>query len=34
VTILYNQALPLIRYELTDEITLIDRVCPYGSPTR
>ena len=34
VTVLYNQAFPLIRPELTDEITLIDCVCPCGSPRR
>lgn len=31
LTILYNHALPLIRYELTDEVTLIDGACPCGS---
>jgi phenylacetate-CoA ligase len=31
LTILYNHALPLIRYELTDEVTLLDGVCPCGS---
>lgn len=31
LTVLYNHALPLIRYELTDEVTLIDGECPCGS---
>ena len=31
LTVLYNHALPLIRYELTDEVTLIGRECPCGS---
>ncbi|HKV04875.1 MAG TPA: hypothetical protein VJO53_07190 [Candidatus Acidoferrales bacterium] len=31
LTNLYNRTLPLIRYELTDEVTLIDGRCPCGS---
>ncbi|HEV3482004.1 MAG TPA: hypothetical protein VGR97_06700 [Candidatus Acidoferrales bacterium] len=31
VTNLYNLTLPLIRYELTDEVTLVDGPCPCGS---
>ncbi|HUA48919.1 MAG TPA: hypothetical protein VMA77_27035 [Solirubrobacteraceae bacterium] len=31
LTVLYNHALPLIRYELVDKVTLIDGVCPCGS---
>jgi phenylacetate-CoA ligase len=31
LTVLYNQALPLIRYELSDEVTLLDQSCPCGS---
>ncbi|HTU86770.1 MAG TPA: hypothetical protein VMF57_14420 [Solirubrobacteraceae bacterium] len=31
LTILYNHALPLIRYELTDQVTLLDGMCPCGS---
>jgi phenylacetate-coenzyme A ligase PaaK-like adenylate-forming protein len=31
LTVLYNHALPLIRYELTDEVTLLDATCPCGS---
>lgn len=31
LTILYNHALPLIRYELTDEVTVLDQACPCGS---
>jgi phenylacetate-CoA ligase len=31
LTVLYNHALPLIRYELTDEVTVIDEACPCGS---
>lgn len=34
VTPLFNHALPLIRYELTDELTLIDVQCPCGSGMR
>jgi phenylacetate-CoA ligase len=33
-TNLYNHALPLIRYEITDEMTLIDEPCPCGSAHR
>jgi phenylacetate-coenzyme A ligase PaaK-like adenylate-forming protein len=31
LTVLYDHALPLIRYELTDEVTLLNAVCPCGS---
>jgi phenylacetate-coenzyme A ligase PaaK-like adenylate-forming protein len=31
ITNLYNQLLPLIRYEVTDELVLIDARCPCGS---
>ncbi|MEN3269240.1 hypothetical protein [Pseudonocardia sp.] len=31
MTNLFNHALPLIRFEITDEITVIDRSCPCGS---
>jgi phenylacetate-coenzyme A ligase PaaK-like adenylate-forming protein len=34
LTNLYNHAFPLIRYELTDEITLLDGRCPCGSEHR
>lgn len=34
LTNLYNHALPLIRYELTDEVTLIDEPCACGSGHR
>lgn len=34
LTSLYNPALPLIRYELTDEITVLDERCPCGSEHR
>lgn len=34
LTNLYNHAFPLIRYELTDEVTFLDRSCPCGSPFR
>ncbi len=34
LTNLFNDALPLIRYELTDEITRLDGRCPCGSPHR
>jgi phenylacetate-CoA ligase len=34
LTSLYNPALPLIRYELTDEITMLDAHCPCGSEHR
>jgi phenylacetate-CoA ligase len=31
LTVLYNHALPLIRYELDDEITVLEQPCPCGS---
>jgi phenylacetate-coenzyme A ligase PaaK-like adenylate-forming protein len=34
VTNLYNTVLPLIRYELTDEVTLLDEPCVCGSKMR
>jgi phenylacetate-coenzyme A ligase PaaK-like adenylate-forming protein len=34
LTNLYNLALPLIRYELTDEVTLLSRPCECGSSAR
>jgi phenylacetate-CoA ligase len=34
LTNLFNHALPLIRYELTDEVTLSTRPCPCGSAHR
>lgn len=34
LTNLFNYALPLIRYELTDEVTFSTRVCPCGSAHR
>lgn len=34
LTNLYNLTLPLIRYEVTDEVTLIDGPCPCGSHHR
>lgn len=34
LTNLYNPVLPLIRYEVTDEITILDGPCPCGSPLR
>ena len=34
VTSLINRTLPLIRYEMTDEVTLLDETCPCGSPFR
>ncbi|MCI0403310.1 MAG: phenylacetate--CoA ligase family protein, partial [Acidobacteria bacterium] len=34
VTNLYNPLLPLIRYEITDEITLLEERCPCGSAHR
>ena len=34
LTNLYNLALPLIRYEITDEVTLLDEPCPCGSQHR
>ncbi len=34
LTNLYNLALPLIRYEIRDEVTLLDEPCPCGSAHR
>ena len=34
MTNLYNHALPLIRYEITDELTALDEPCPCGSAFR
>jgi phenylacetate-coenzyme A ligase PaaK-like adenylate-forming protein len=34
ITPLFNHAQPLTRYELTDEVTLIDEPCPCGSNFR
>jgi phenylacetate-coenzyme A ligase PaaK-like adenylate-forming protein len=34
ITPLFNHAQPLIRYELTDEVTVIDEPCPCGSNFR
>jgi phenylacetate-CoA ligase len=34
LTNLYNRALPLIRYELTDEVTILRERCPCGSTHR
>lgn len=34
LTNLYNHALPLIRYEVTDELTVLDEGCPCGSAFR
>lgn len=34
VTNLYNHTLPLIRYEVTDELTLLDDPCPCGCAMR
>jgi phenylacetate-coenzyme A ligase PaaK-like adenylate-forming protein len=34
LTNLYNHAMPLIRYEITDEITVLPRPCPCGSTMR
>jgi phenylacetate-CoA ligase len=34
LTNLYNRALPLIRYELEDEMTFLDEPCPCGSAHR
>jgi len=34
VTNLYNPALPLIRYEVTDEVTIVPGSCPCGSALR
>lgn len=31
LTTLYNRALPLIRYEITDEVTILNEPCPCGS---
>jgi len=34
VTNLFNHALPLIRFEITDEVTLLEQMCPCGSSHR
>ena len=34
LTNLYNHTLPLIRYEITDEVTLLSEACPCGSAHR
>jgi len=34
MTNLYNHALPLIRYEITDELTAVEEPCPCGSAFR
>jgi phenylacetate-coenzyme A ligase PaaK-like adenylate-forming protein len=34
ITNLFNHVMPLIRYELTDEVTLATRECPCGSAHR
>ena len=34
VTNLYNHTQPLIRFEITDEVSVIDRPCPCGSSMR
>jgi phenylacetate-coenzyme A ligase PaaK-like adenylate-forming protein len=34
VTNLYNTVLPLIRFEITDEVTVVERDCPCGSRFR
>ena len=34
LTNLYNRALPLIRYEITDEVTIVTEPCPCGSAHR
>ena len=34
LTNLFNQALPLIRYEITDEVTILAEPCPCGSAHR
>jgi phenylacetate-coenzyme A ligase PaaK-like adenylate-forming protein len=34
LTNLYNHAMPLIRYEITDEITVLPQPCPCGSTMR
>jgi phenylacetate-CoA ligase len=33
LTNLYNRTLPLIRYEITDEVTILPQPCECGSPT-
>ncbi len=33
VTNLFNRAMPLIRWEITDEITILAEPCPCGAPT-
>jgi phenylacetate-coenzyme A ligase PaaK-like adenylate-forming protein len=34
LTNLFNHAMPLIRYRLSDEVTVVDEPCPYGSGHR
>ncbi|MFZ5790826.1 MAG: phenylacetate--CoA ligase family protein [Pseudomonadota bacterium] len=34
VTLLFNRALPLVRYEISDMVTLADGTCPCGRPHR
>jgi phenylacetate-coenzyme A ligase PaaK-like adenylate-forming protein len=34
LTNLYNSVLPLIRYEITDQVTFLDEPCPCGSQYR
>lgn len=34
VTVLYNHTMPLIRYEITDELTVLDQPCRCGSAHR
>ena len=34
LTNLFNQALPLLRYEITDEVTILAEPCPCGSAHR
>ena len=34
LTVLYNPVMPLIRYELTDEVVVLDEPCPCGSAHR
>lgn len=34
LTNLYNHTLPLIRYEITDEVTILEKPCPCGSAHR
>jgi phenylacetate-coenzyme A ligase PaaK-like adenylate-forming protein len=34
LTNLYNHTVPLIRYEITDEVTLLNQACPCGSAHR